>query len=129
MRQHSNLAKDTAENVVKDIRRATRKQYSAEEKIRIVLEGLRGEDSIAETVTEKPFFREPFKRRRCLIPASGYYEWQDTPGGKQPWYFTARDGSPALHDRRLVGPLARGGDRRDHHVMRHDYLRAEQVCR
>ena len=34
MRQHSNLAKDTAEKVVKDIRRATRKQYSAEEKIR-----------------------------------------------------------------------------------------------
>jgi putative SOS response-associated peptidase YedK len=27
---------------------------------------------------------------------SGYYEWQATPGGKQPWYFTARDGSPAL---------------------------------
>ena len=48
MRQHSNLAKDPAEKVVKDIRRATRKQYSAEEKIRIVLEGLRGEDSIAE---------------------------------------------------------------------------------
>jgi transposase len=48
MRQHSNLVKDTAEKVVKDIRRATRKQYSAEEKIRIVLEGLRGEDSIAE---------------------------------------------------------------------------------
>ena len=37
-----------------------------------------------------------FKRTRCLIPVSGYYEWQDTPGGKQPWYFTARDGSPAL---------------------------------
>ena len=49
-----------------------------------------------ETVTEKPFFREPFKHRRCLIPATGYYEWQDTPSGKQPWYFTARDGSPAL---------------------------------
>ena len=48
MRQHSNSAKDPAEKVVKDIRRATRKQYSAEEKIRIVLEGLRGEDSIAE---------------------------------------------------------------------------------
>ena len=48
MRQHSNLAKDPAEKVVKDIRRATRKQYSAEEKIRIVLEGLRGEDGIAE---------------------------------------------------------------------------------
>jgi putative SOS response-associated peptidase YedK len=50
----------------------------------------------AETVTDKPFFREAFKRNRCLIPLSGYYEWQDTPNGKQPWYFTARDGSPAL---------------------------------
>jgi putative SOS response-associated peptidase YedK len=50
----------------------------------------------AETVAEKIFFREAFKRRRCLIPVSGYYEWQDTPNGKQPWYFTARDGSPAL---------------------------------
>ncbi len=49
----------------------------------------------SETVTTKPFFG-PFKRRRCLIPVSGYYEWQDTPGGKQPWYFTARDDSPAL---------------------------------
>ncbi len=50
----------------------------------------------AETVTTKPFFRDAFRRTRCLIPVSGYYEWQDTPGGKQPWYFTARDGSPAL---------------------------------
>ena len=50
----------------------------------------------AETVTTKPFFKLAFKRKRCLIPVSGYYEWQDTPGGKQPWYFTARDGSPAL---------------------------------
>ena len=32
----------------------------------------------AETVAEKPFFREAFKRNRCLIPVSGYYEWQDT---------------------------------------------------
>jgi len=40
--------KDSAENAIRDIRRATRRQYSAEEKIRIVLEGLRGEDSIAE---------------------------------------------------------------------------------
>jgi putative SOS response-associated peptidase YedK len=42
-----------------------------------------------ETVATKPFFREPFKKKRCLMPVSGYYEWQDTPGGKQPWYFTA----------------------------------------
>src|SRR5512141_1333768 len=63
MRQHSNLAKDTAEKVVKDIRRATRKQYSAEEKIRIVLEGLRGEDSIAELC------------RREGIAQNLYYRW------------------------------------------------------
>jgi putative SOS response-associated peptidase YedK len=50
----------------------------------------------AETVDKKPMFRSAFKRKRCLIPVSGYYEWQDTPGGKQPWYFTARNGSPAL---------------------------------
>ena len=49
-----------------------------------------------ETVTTKPFFREPFKHRRCLMPVSGYYEWQDTANGKQPWYFTARDSSPLL---------------------------------
>lgn len=49
-----------------------------------------------ETIGEKPFFREAFRRSRCLIPVSGYYEWQDTAGGKQPHYFTARDGSPVL---------------------------------
>ena len=42
------------------------------------------------------FFKGAFKRNRCLIPVSGYYEWEDTPGGKQPWYFTVRDGSPPL---------------------------------
>src|ERR1700693_1598348 len=63
MRQHSNLAKDTAEKVVKDIRRATRKQYSAEEKIRIVLEGWRGEDSIAELC------------RKEGIAQNLYYRW------------------------------------------------------
>ena len=48
MRQKSMSLKDGAETTVRDIRRRTRKQYSAEEKIRIVLSGLRGEDSIAE---------------------------------------------------------------------------------
>jgi putative SOS response-associated peptidase YedK len=47
-----------------------------------------------ETVAEKPVFRDAFKRSRCLIPASGYYEWQDTPDGKQPFYFTRRDEQP-----------------------------------
>ena len=45
----------------------------------------------AETVAEKPMFRDSFQRRRCLMPASGYYEWADTPEGKQPYYFTRRD--------------------------------------
>lgn len=48
----------------------------------------------AETVAQKPMFREAFKRNRCLIPASGYYEWEDTASGKQPHYFTRRDGKP-----------------------------------
>ncbi len=48
MRQKSGRPKERAEKVVRDIRRATRRRFSAEEKIRIVLEGLRGEDSIAE---------------------------------------------------------------------------------
>jgi putative SOS response-associated peptidase YedK len=48
----------------------------------------------AETVQEKPFFRDAFKRNRCLMPISGYYEWQNTADGKQPYYFTRRDGQP-----------------------------------
>jgi transposase len=48
MGQKSGSGKEPAEQVVKQIRRATRRQFSAEEKIRIVLSGLRGEDSIAE---------------------------------------------------------------------------------
>jgi transposase len=48
MRQKSGPLKEPAEKVVKDIRRAPRRQFSAEEKIRIVLEGRRGEESIAE---------------------------------------------------------------------------------
>ena len=55
--------KDSAEKTVRDIRRATRRKYSAEEKIRIVLEGLRGEDSIAELC------------RREGINSNVYYRW------------------------------------------------------
>ena len=46
----------------------------------------------AETVATKAMFRESFQLRRCLMPVSGYYEWHDTPQGKQPYYFTRRDG-------------------------------------
>ncbi|MGB6584454.1 MAG: SOS response-associated peptidase [Pseudolabrys sp.] len=48
----------------------------------------------AETVATKPMFRDAFKRKRCLIPASGYYEWKTTETGKQPYYFSTENGSP-----------------------------------
>ena len=63
MKQKSGPDKAPAEQVVKDIRRQTRRQYSAEEKIRIVLEGLRGEENISELC------------RREGIAASMYYGW------------------------------------------------------
>src|SRR5436190_6889687 len=63
MRQKSGTPATTSERVVKDIRRATRKHHSAEEKIRIVLDGLRGEYSIAELC------------RREGIAESLYYSW------------------------------------------------------
>ena len=46
----------------------------------------------AETVSSKPSFREAFRERRALIPASGYYEWQQAGGKKQPYYIHGRDG-------------------------------------
>jgi putative SOS response-associated peptidase YedK len=50
----------------------------------------------AESVATKPMFKDSFARRRCLLPASGYYEWEHIPGIKQPqpYYFTRRDGQP-----------------------------------
>ena len=47
-----------------------------------------------ETLADKPAFRSAYQRRRCLVPADGYYEWKPEPGGKQPWYLTAQDGEP-----------------------------------
>ena len=63
MNKKSGTSKDAADQLVKGIRRKTRKQYSAEEKIRIVLDGLKGEDSIAELC------------RREGIAQSLYYSW------------------------------------------------------
>src|SRR6188472_3704206 len=63
MRQKSGAGKAPTEQIIKDIRRATHKQYSAEEKIRIVLEGLRDEESIAALC------------RREGIAESLYYNW------------------------------------------------------
>ena len=47
----------------------------------------------AESVTDKPMFRDAFKRHRCIIPASGYYEWIAKPDGKQPYFNSAASGS------------------------------------
>ena len=66
MRQQTRPLKEPAEKSVQGIRRATRKHYSVEEKIRIVLEGLRGEDSIAELC------------RREGIAQNLYYRWSKT---------------------------------------------------
>lgn len=63
MRQKTVPVQQPAETVIRDIRRATRRHFSAEEKIRIVLEGLRGEESIAEIC------------RREGIASSMYYGW------------------------------------------------------
>ena len=54
----------------------------------------------AEGVFDKPSFRQAVRRRRCLLPASGFYEWQAPAAGlpaktpKQPWYISAADGTP-----------------------------------
>ncbi|HEX7022235.1 MAG TPA: SOS response-associated peptidase [Trueperaceae bacterium] len=48
----------------------------------------------AETLAEKPSFRTAFKRRRCLIPASGFYEWQGAKGSKQRHYIGRTDKEP-----------------------------------
>src|SRR5204863_7900194 len=99
MRQKSGPVKEPATQVLKDIRRATRRHFSAEDKIRIVLEGLRGEDSIAELC------------RRAGITSSMYYGWvlrlvegvpgrrQAAPGGRR---------RPGRHPGRGQGVAARG---------------------
>ncbi len=48
----------------------------------------------SETVLEKPAFRNAMRRRRCLLPVDGYYEWQQMPGYRQPFFIHPRDGQP-----------------------------------
>ena len=72
MRQKSGTRESSSERFVKNIRRVTRKQYSSEEKIRIVLDGLRGEFSIAELC-----------RREGIAESLYYSSVQGVPGGRQ----------------------------------------------
>ncbi len=48
----------------------------------------------AETVSQKPSFRNAFRKRRCLIPADGFYEWKGEKGNKQPYYITTSSDKP-----------------------------------
>jgi putative SOS response-associated peptidase YedK len=56
--------------------------------------GARMINARAETLSEKPAFREAFRERRCLIPADGFYEWRRVGSKKQPFYFRLRGGKP-----------------------------------
>lgn len=56
--------------------------------------GARMINARAETVQEKPAFRAAFRRRRCLVPADGFYEWRTTGKSKQPYYITLEGGAP-----------------------------------
>ena len=56
--------------------------------------GARMINARSETLTEKPSFRSAFQRRRCLVLADGYYEWQRSGAVKQPYYMSFEDGRP-----------------------------------
>ncbi len=56
--------------------------------------GARMINARAETVAQKPAFRDAFRARRCLVLADGFYEWQPIGGKKQPHFIRLRDGSP-----------------------------------
>jgi putative SOS response-associated peptidase YedK len=56
--------------------------------------GARMINAHSDTVAEKPSFRHAFKGRRSLIPADGFYEWQKTNDGKQPYYIGMKSGRP-----------------------------------
>jgi hypothetical protein len=84
MRQTSAPAKEPAEQVVSDIRRATRRQFSAEEKIRIVLQGLRGEDSIAELCRREGISQNLYYRWSKEFLEAGKKRWRATRLGRRP---------------------------------------------
>src|SRR5215813_9580857 len=102
MRQASKRIPESAEKTVRDIRRATRRHHSAEEKIRIVLEGLRGEDSIAELcrkegINQKLYYRwskeflEAGKKRpakRSALPPEKFCDRQN--GSSRGTYLLSR---------------------------------------
>jgi hypothetical protein len=105
MRQKSGPEKQPAEDAIRDIRRATRRHFSAEEKIRVVLEGLRGEESVAELC------------RREGIASSMYYGWSKEfleAGKKRLAGDTARRDLPRGEGPSPGGASVEGGRGRSH---------------
>ena len=78
MRSKAELDSAAAEKTVRDIRRATRRQYTAEEKVRIVIAGLRGEDSIAELCRKEGINQNLYYRWSKGLPGGG----QEAAGGR-----------------------------------------------
>ena len=96
---------DSSDDAAREQSRGKAAAGQAERELRIVRWGLvpfwakdvkigsRMINARAETLAEKPAFRRAFAKRRCLLPADGYYEWQPQPGAaKQPIYITRADG-------------------------------------
>jgi len=79
----------------------------------------------SETVADKPMFRDAFKRNRCLIPASGYFEWQTLGKDKQPYYFMAE--RIGAHFCWLVGRMERSHQQRNHYILHYADYRAQFV--
>ena len=76
----------------------------------------------AETVLDKPAFRNAMKRRRCLLPADGYYEWQPSPSRKRPVFIRARATPAGRQYQSTDRPCHRLSEsfQRGHHASRND---------
>lgn len=80
----------------------------------------------AETIDEKPAFRHAFKSRRCLIPASGFYEWKAGPDKKTktPYYFTSKDDDEPL----VFAGLWERWDKAGHEILSFTIITTEANC-
>jgi len=97
------IVRETGREIVRETGRETGREMDAERQLQLVHWGLipswakdpkmgaRMINARAETAAEKPSFRHAMRRRRCLVVADGFYEWQRTKEGKQPFFFYVPD--------------------------------------